>query len=30
MFNSISVNRKTNLFEQSDLLNEDNIRDEIK
>ena len=30
MFDSIPVNRKTNLFEQSDLLNEDNIRDEIK
>ena len=30
MFDSISINRKTNLFEQSDLLNEDNIRDEIK
>jgi hypothetical protein len=30
MFDGIPVNRKTNLFEQSDLLNEDNIRDEIK
>jgi hypothetical protein len=30
MFNGIPVNRKTTLFEQSDLLNEDNIRDEIK
>jgi hypothetical protein len=30
IFNGIPVNRKTNLFEQSDLLNEDNIRDEIK
>jgi len=30
IFNNIPVNRKTTLFEQSDLLNEDNIRDEIK
>jgi len=30
IFNNIPVNRKTNLFKQSDLLNEDNIRDEIK
>ena len=30
MFDGIPVNRKTTLFEQSDLLNEDNIRDEIK
>jgi len=30
MFDGIPVNRKTNLFEQSDLLNENNIRDEIK
>ena len=30
MFDGIPVNRKTNLFEQSDLLNKDNIRDEIK
>jgi len=29
MFNNIPVNRRTNLFE-NDLLNEDNIRDEIK
>jgi hypothetical protein len=30
IFDNIPVNRKTTLFEQSDLLNEDNIRDEIK
>ena len=30
MFGGIPVNRKTNLFEQSDLLDEGNIRDEIK
>jgi hypothetical protein len=30
MFEKLPVSRKTNLFEQSDLLNEDNIRDEIK
>jgi len=30
MFTGVPGNRKTNLFEQSDLLNEDNIRDEIK
>jgi len=30
MFDSLPANRKTTLFEQSDLLNEDNIRDEIK
>jgi hypothetical protein len=29
MFDGIPVNRRTTLFE-SDLLNEDNIRDEIK
>ena len=30
LFDKIPVNRKTTLFEQSDLLNENNIRDEIK
>jgi hypothetical protein len=30
MFENLPVNRKTSLYEQSDLLNEDNIRDEIK
>ena len=30
LFSTIPVNRKTTLFEQSDLLNENNIRDEIK
>jgi hypothetical protein len=30
MFEKLPVNRKTSLYEQSDLLNEDNIRDEIK
>jgi hypothetical protein len=30
IFDNIPVSRKTTLFEQSDLLNEDNIRDEIK
>jgi hypothetical protein len=30
MFENLPVSRKTTLFEQSDLLNEDNIRDEIK
>jgi hypothetical protein len=30
MFENLPVNRKTSLYEQSDLLNEDNIRDEIE
>jgi len=30
MFENLPVNRKTSLYEQSDLLNEDNIRDDIK
>jgi hypothetical protein len=30
MFEKLPISRKTTLFEQSDLLNEDNIRDEIK
>jgi len=29
MFENLPVNRKTSLYEQSDLLNEDNIRDEV-
>jgi hypothetical protein len=30
MFENLPVNRKTSLYEQGDLLNEDNIRDEIE
>jgi hypothetical protein len=30
MFENLPVNRKTSLYEQSDLLNEDNIRDEVE
>jgi hypothetical protein len=30
MFDNMKVQRKVNLFEQSNLLDEDNIREEIK